>query len=50
LRVIAQLSSLIEKQALVMIHNDCFLMLGVFLVAITPVVLLLRTQEPGAAT
>jgi MFS transporter, DHA2 family, multidrug resistance protein len=50
LRAIAQLSSLIEKQALVMTYNDCFWMLGFFLVAITPIVLLLRAPKPGAST
>lgn len=47
LRAIAQLSSLVEKQALVMTYNDCFWMLGIFLVAITPIVLLLRNPKPG---
>jgi DHA2 family multidrug resistance protein len=47
LRAIAQLSGLIEKQALVMTYNDCFWLLGICLVAITPVVLLLRTPKPG---
>ncbi|HEU0149870.1 MAG TPA: MFS transporter, partial [Bradyrhizobium sp.] len=48
LRAIAQLSGLIEKQALVMTYNDCFWLLGICLIAITPVVLLLRTPKPGA--
>jgi DHA2 family multidrug resistance protein len=48
LRAIAQLSGLIEKQALVMTYNDCFWLLGICLVAITPVVLLLRSPKPGA--
>jgi MFS transporter, DHA2 family, multidrug resistance protein len=48
LRAIAQLSSLIEKQALVMTYNDCFWLLGICLIAITPVVLLLRSPKPGA--
>jgi DHA2 family multidrug resistance protein len=42
LRAIAQLSHMIEEQALVMTYNDCFWMLGILLVAITPIVLLLR--------
>ncbi|MBO4222602.1 DHA2 family efflux MFS transporter permease subunit [Bradyrhizobium neotropicale] len=46
LRAIAQLSHAIEKQALVMTYNDCFWMLGILLVAITPVVLLLRQPAP----
>lgn len=50
LRAIAQLSNLIEKQALVMTYNDCFWMLGIFLVAIIPIVLLLRNPKPGIAT
>jgi MFS transporter, DHA2 family, multidrug resistance protein len=49
LRAIAQLSGMIEKHALVMTYNDCFWLLGVFLVAVTPVVLLLRRPAPGAA-
>jgi DHA2 family multidrug resistance protein len=49
LRAIAQLSSLIEKHALVMTYNDCFWILGFCLVAITPVVLLLRPPKPGTA-
>jgi DHA2 family multidrug resistance protein len=48
LRAIAQLSGLIEKQALVMTYNDCFWLLAIGLVAITPVVLLLRAPKPGA--
>ena len=47
LRAIAQLSHTIEKQALVMTYNGCFWMLGIFLVAITPVVLLLRQPAPS---
>jgi DHA2 family multidrug resistance protein len=42
LRAIAELSHTIEMQALVMTYNDCFWILGFFLVAITPVVLMLR--------
>jgi DHA2 family multidrug resistance protein len=49
LRAIAQLSGLIEKQALVMTYNDCFWLLAIGLIAITPVVLLLRAPKPGAA-
>jgi DHA2 family multidrug resistance protein len=45
LRAIAQLSHMIDTQALVMTYNDCFWMLGVLLVAITPIVLLLRQPE-----
>jgi DHA2 family multidrug resistance protein len=48
LRAIAQLSGLIEKQALVMTYSDCFWLLGILLVAITPIVLLLRSPKPGA--
>jgi DHA2 family multidrug resistance protein len=47
LRAMSQLSTLIEKQALVMTYNDCFWLLGVALVVITPVVLLLRSPKPG---
>ncbi|CCE05536.1 Drug resistance transporter EmrB/QacA subfamily [Bradyrhizobium sp. STM 3843] len=49
LRAIAQLSSLIEKQALVMTYSDCFWLLGILLLAIIPIVLLLRSPKPGAA-
>jgi DHA2 family multidrug resistance protein len=49
MRAIAQLSSLIEKQALVMTYNDCFWLLGICLIVIVPVVLLLRSPKPGAA-
>ena len=41
-------ASLIEKQALVMTYSDCFWLLGILLVAITPIVLLLRSPKPGA--
>jgi DHA2 family multidrug resistance protein len=47
LRMIAQLSGLIERQALVMSYADCFWMLGVILIAIAPVVLLLRRPKAG---
>ena len=49
LRMIAQLSGLIERQALVMTYSDCFWILGVVLIAIIPVVLLLRRPKAGAA-
>jgi len=47
LRAISQLSHMIEKQALVMTYNDCFWMLGILLVAIMPIVLLLRQPAPS---
>ncbi|WP_338821716.1 DHA2 family efflux MFS transporter permease subunit [Bradyrhizobium septentrionale] len=47
LRAISQLSQLIEKQALVMTYNDCFWMLGILLIAIMPIVLLLRQSAPA---
>lgn len=50
LRAVAQLSSLIEKNALVMTYNDCFWLLGAALIAIIPIVLLLRSPKPGTAT
>ena len=49
LRMIAQLSGVIEKHALVMTYGDCFWILGVVLIAIIPVVLLLRRPKAGAA-
>lgn len=49
LRVIAQLSGLIEKQAQVMTYDDCFWLLGICLIAIIPVVLLLRAPKAGTA-
>ncbi|MGC2776650.1 MAG: DHA2 family efflux MFS transporter permease subunit [Bradyrhizobium sp.] len=49
LRAIARLSGLIEKQALVMTYDDCFWLLGICLIAIIPVVLLLRAPKPGTA-
>lgn len=42
LRAIAQLSRLIEAHALVMTYSDCFWLLGCCLIAITPIVLLLK--------
>jgi DHA2 family multidrug resistance protein len=50
LRAIAQLSAQIDKNALVMTYSDCFWMLGMLLLAIVPIVLLLRRPAPGAAT
>jgi DHA2 family multidrug resistance protein len=50
LRAIAQLSGLIEKNALVMTYSDCFWLLGVLILATTPVVLLLRRPKQSAAT
>jgi DHA2 family multidrug resistance protein len=38
---------MIERQALVMTYNDCFWMLGILLVAIMPIVLLLRQPAPS---
>ncbi len=49
LRAIAQLSGLIEKQAQVMTYDDCFWLLGICLIAIIPVVLLLRAPKAGTA-
>jgi MFS transporter, DHA2 family, multidrug resistance protein len=48
LRAIAQLSHMIDQQALVMTYNDCFWMLGILLIAIMPIVLLLRQPAPAA--
>lgn len=45
LRAVAQLSSLIERQALVMTYSDCFWLMGVMILAMTPVVLLLRRPK-----
>jgi DHA2 family multidrug resistance protein len=47
LRAIAQLSHMIDQQALVMTYNDCFWMLGILLIAIMPIVLLLRQPAPA---
>jgi DHA2 family multidrug resistance protein len=49
LRAIAQLSAQIEKHALVMTYGDCFWLLGMGLLAIVPIVLLLRRPAPGMA-
>ncbi|MDE1993125.1 MAG: DHA2 family efflux MFS transporter permease subunit, partial [Rhizobiaceae bacterium] len=43
LRAISQLSSLIEKNALVMTYSDCFWLMGVAILTITPILLLLRS-------
>lgn len=48
LRAIAQLSGLIEKHALVMTYSDCFWLLGILLVAITPIVFLLGRPTAAA--
>jgi len=49
LRAISQLSSLIERNALVMTYSDCFWLMGVMIIAMTPVVLLLRQPKKTAA-
>ncbi|PSJ62888.1 DHA2 family efflux MFS transporter permease subunit [Pseudaminobacter soli (ex Li et al. 2025)] len=49
LRAISQLSSLIEKDALVMTYSDCFWLMGVLILAISPVVLLLRRPKQSSA-
>lgn len=48
LRAISQLSSLIERNALVMTYSDCFWLMGVMILAMMPVVLLLRRPNPVA--
>ncbi|MBO1041774.1 DHA2 family efflux MFS transporter permease subunit [Brucella pituitosa] len=42
LRAISQLTSLIERNALVMTYNDCFWLMGMMILALSPAVLLLR--------
>ncbi|MCS4088863.1 hypothetical protein [Rhizobium sp. BK176] len=49
LQAIFQLSSLIERNALVMTYSDCFWLMGVLILAMTPVVLLLRRPKNGGA-
>jgi DHA2 family multidrug resistance protein len=49
LRAISELSGLIERNALVMTYSDCFWLMGVLILAVTPVVLLLRRPNPAAA-
>jgi MFS transporter, DHA2 family, multidrug resistance protein len=49
LRAIAQLSGLIEKHALVMTYCDCFWIMGVLILATTPIVFLLRRPKNGTA-
>jgi DHA2 family multidrug resistance protein len=49
LRAVAQLSAQIQRHALVMTYGDCFWLLGMALLAIVPIVLLLRRPAPGAA-
>lgn len=49
MRAISQLSSLIERNAMVMTYSDCFWLMGVLILATTPVVLLLRRPKPAAA-
>lgn len=48
LRAISQLSALIEKNALVMTYSDCFWMMGVAILTVTPVLLLLRGPSKNA--
>ena len=46
LRAVSQLTALIERDALVMTYSDCFWLMGVMILAMTPVVLLLRRPQP----
>ncbi len=45
LRVISQLSGLIEKNALVMTYSDCFWLMGAAILAVAPIVFLLRRPK-----
>ncbi|NKN38979.1 DHA2 family efflux MFS transporter permease subunit [Agrobacterium sp. a22-2] len=47
LRAASQLSSLIERQALVMTYGDCFWIMGAAILGSIPLVLLLRKPKPG---
>ncbi|MCP3403444.1 hypothetical protein [Bradyrhizobium sp. CCGB20] len=49
LPAIAQPSGQIQRHALVMTYGDCFWLLGMTLLAIVPIVLLLRRPAPGLA-
>jgi DHA2 family multidrug resistance protein len=49
LRAISHLSGLIERNALVMTYSDCFWLMGVLILAMTPVVLLLRRPPASSA-
>ena len=46
---LARLSGLIERNALVMTYSDCFWLMGVLILAMTPVVLLLRRPPASSA-
>lgn len=45
LRAVSQLSGLIEKNALVMTYSDCFWLMGIAILVITPILLLLRVPR-----